>query len=369
MSEGVLFEQLKSSICLRDMSKFHATLDEQTIAIGLLKPRLINEILLQCIKISSIEPSTSPPPAPSTSYNKLIDGTEFIESFMFKLHTLKCYFVFSDDTCKSVVKLFVAQNRQFSPYSVNFLLRCHDLELIRQVFDLNLVSDKCSGDCSNWHLMFVASYQERFFTHYFDTIFEGFLARFILLCKLRCSLSQKRFFLTWFAGSLHLYTDEYFLQNEECRFKYVLVHLFESLILNGLLTNSDFVNLSNMLAKRNQELAQINSFKNYSSNSHHQQNHLKKVNEAATSLNLEEASTASSSKSADSSGKNSYFPILDGIFPLSLKNSCRLAVKRSMIKYTKNEIDKLPLPTNLKRFVFFDHECESIYKCFEQIKK
>lgn len=153
---------------MTDLDKFRATLDEQTVAISLLKPRLINEILLQCIKISSIDPVVSccgalqPSIITSTAVvstslsrssspkSNLTDGTEFIETFMFKLHPLKCFFLFSDDTCKSVVKLFVAQNRQFSPYSLNFLLRCHDLELIRQVFDLNLMSEKCSGDCHDW---------------------------------------------------------------------------------------------------------------------------------------------------------------------------------------------------------------------------
>lgn len=230
--------------------------------------------------------------------------------------------------------------------------------------------------------MFVASYQERFFTHYFDTIFEGFLARFVLLCKLRCSLNQKRFFLTWFAGSLHLYTDEYFLQNEECRFNYVLVKLFESLILNGLLTNSDFLNLSNMLAKRNVELVQLNLSKNYTSSSS-SANNSRTAAAAASSrtiqtrdllnskfkTSLETNADAEPSSVVSLSNVSSYFPVLDGLFPLSLKNNCRLAIKRSMTKYTRNEIDRLPLPSNLKRFVYFDNECESIYKCLEQIKK
>lgn len=159
---------------MTDLEKFRAALDEQTVEISLLKPRLINEILLQCIKISSIDPvpaPPSPPPPPTisepfeidltvrTSFgprssspksNNLTDGTEFIETFMHKLHPFKCFFLFSDDTCKSVVKLFVAQNRQFSAHSLNFLLRCHDLELIRQVFELNLINEKCSGDCHDW---------------------------------------------------------------------------------------------------------------------------------------------------------------------------------------------------------------------------
>lgn len=222
--------------------------------------------------------------------------------------------------------------------------------------------------------MFVASYQERFFTHYFDTIFEGFLARFVLLCKLRCSLNQKRFFLTWFAGSLHLYTDEYFLQNEECRFNYVLVKLFESLILNGLLTNSDFQNLSNMLAKRNVELVQLNSSKNYSSSTSSTSNSSRAAAAIQTRdlLNSKLKTSLETNANAESSvlsNASSYFPVLDGLFPLSLKNNCRLAIKRSISKYTRDEIDRLPLPANLKRFVYFDNECESIYKCLEQIKK
>lgn len=215
--------------------------------------------------------------------------------------------------------------------------------------------------------MFVASYQERFFTHYFDTIFEGFLARFIMICKLRCSLTQKRFFLTWFAGSLHLYTDEWFLQNEETRFKFVLVKLFESLILNGLLTNSDFVNLSQMLAKRNKELI---STKQYSKVGMFQSSNdeRKPTNDGGQiSQELSSQTAVLGQQKPTATLPISYFPILEGLFPLSLKNNCRLAIKRSMVKYNKNEIDKLPLPANLKRFVYFENECESIYKCFDLI--
>lgn len=229
------------------------------------------------------------------------------------------------------------------------------------------------------HLMFIASYQERFHTINVETIFEGFLARFILLCKLRCAFSQKRFFLTWFAGSLHLYTDEYFLQNEESRFKYVLVELFESLILNGLLTNLDFINLSEMLAKRKVELAHINSSKHFSSSplgsmfvayhNHHQQQHPLSRKAATITAPQTDLNSNVDVKPLSTMPTTTSFPVLDALFPLSLKNSCRLVIKHSMIKYTRNEIDKLPLPTNLKRFVFYDNECESIYRCFEQLKK
>lgn len=367
-----LCNDLHCSIYEKNIAKFETILDEQTSLLGRLKPRLINDILVECIKISSSSSATAASNESSTqvieSATSNGDGVEFIEIFMRKLCTHKCYFVFSDDTCKSVVKLFVLHNRQFSPYSVSFLLRCYNLELIKQVFESNLVNEKCSGDCSNWHLMFVASYQERFFTHYFDTIFEGFLARFILLCKLRCSLTQKRFFLTWFAGSLHLYTDEYFLQNEEARFLYVLVKLFESLILNGLLTNAEFANLSNMLSKRNEEMRQMNSAKNFSSIFFNfgGRNENMGIND---SLMLDEEEATTYELTTSTTIGSSYFPNLELLFPLSLKNNCRLAIKRAILKYTKNDIDKLPLPSNLKKFVFFEYECESVYNCFSIMKK
>ena len=139
MSEVILSERLQSSISDKNLTKFESILAEDSNLIVRLKPRIINDILVQCIKIST-----------SSNDNSDVDGIEFIEAFMLKFHLLKCYFVFSDDTCKSVVQLYIERNRQFSPHSVNFLLRCHDLELVKRVFEQNLVSDKCSGDCANW---------------------------------------------------------------------------------------------------------------------------------------------------------------------------------------------------------------------------
>ena len=85
-------------------------------------------------------------------------------------------------------------------------------------------------------------------------LFEGFVCRFILLSKLNCLPEQKRSFLTWFAGSLHLYADEFLLKSEEECFKHVLAKLFEGLILNGLLNNSEFKNFYRMLIRRNEEM-------------------------------------------------------------------------------------------------------------------
>lgn len=139
MSEVVLSDRLKSSVYERNLAKFETILNEQAVTISRLKPRLIDDVLVQCILISNVEEANEP-----------ADGVEFIETLALKLHTLKCYLVFSDETCRSVVSLYVARQRQFSPYSINFLLRCHDLQLVSRVFDLNLVSERCSGDCLNW---------------------------------------------------------------------------------------------------------------------------------------------------------------------------------------------------------------------------
>lgn len=346
----VLWTQLRSSIIEKDLEKFEFLLNDQIEEIKQIKPRNLNEILLDCLKIyqDPLKPN----------------GCDFIEHFMYKLSITNCHFVCWDDSCKSIVQLYLDTKHNFSPYSICFLLRCYDLELIKNVFDLDLINPSLMGECENWHLMFVASYQERFFTHCFDTIFEGFLARFILICKLRCSLKHKRSFLTWFAGSLHLYTDEYFLQNEESRFKFVLVKLFECLILNGLLSNNEFKNLLNMLMKRNEEmLLTLNSKSitgafNSSSNNNQQM---------VTEEMLKEDSMKTSNN--NNNNKLNYFPNLDSLFPLSLKNTCRLVIKRSMTKFTRSQIDTLPLPSNLKKFIFFEFECESVYKSFYLMKK
>lgn len=146
-SELNLYNELQSCVHTRDLIKFQWILDGQPNLVERLKPHLINDILQQCIRISD---------------NTGAAKAEFVEIFMLKLYPLKCFFLFSDDACKSVVRLFITQQRQFSSYSVNCLLRCHDLGLIKRVFELNLVSDKCSGDCSNW-------YESNFITIYFFT--------------------------------------------------------------------------------------------------------------------------------------------------------------------------------------------------------
>jgi len=316
----------------------------------------------------------------------VVDGCEFIELFMLKLCDAKYPFVCWVDTCKSIVRVFINQLRQFTPYSICFLLSCYDVDLIKEAFENDLVDQHCFGDCLNWHLMFVASYQERFFTLCFDNIFEGFLARFILLCKLRCCLKQKRTFLTWFAGSLHLYTDEYFVQNEEVRFKYVLVKLFESLILNGLLSNIELKNLLQMLVKRNEDMqftmntksinstavqnnTAVNTYNVFNVQPDFYQTESRGSLSSSTTGITNASSSSSSSLTQSRSSSSLYLSALDTFYPLSLKNTCRLIIKRSMTKYTKKYIEQLPLPANLKRFVLFENECDSVYKSFSLMKK
>ena len=125
-----------------------------------------------------------------------------------------------------------------------------------------------------------------------------------------------RSFLTWFAGSLHLYADEYFLQSDEACFKNVLAKLFEGLILNGLLTNSEFKNFYQMLIKRNEEMLSVLNG-SYINQQHSYNNH---------------QTVSDDSNKKDELKQQCYFPNLNLLFPLTLKNICRLAVKRQMTK-------------------------------------
>lgn len=330
-----LWTDLRLAIKSLDLDKFKLYTNQHAnfSKIATLKPRLINETLQDCIS-QAVTTATS---------SSVCDGCDFIEVLMTKLHQSQCYFASSDEICKSIVQLYVSQRRQFSPFTLCFLLRCYDLKLLQAVFEHNLVDSLCFGSCHNWHIMFVASYQERFFSASNESVFEGFVCRFILLSKLNCSPEQKRSFLTWFAGSLHLYADEFLLKNEEDCFKHVLAMLFEGLILNGLLSNSEFKNFHRMLIKRNEEMITVLNNSYYNSNT-------------------------SGSDEADPSGgttalaSQATFPNLSQLFPLSLKNICRLAVKRKMTHYTRTNVESLPLPNNLKKFIYFDSECEFLFK-------
>lgn len=337
------WNDLRQSIKQRDLVKFKSCIEKQENfnQIASLKPRLINETLKECLAQASKESMT----------NDEKDGCEFIEVLMHKLHNVQCHFVSWDDISKSVVEVYIDQSRHFSTFTLCFLLRCYNLELIQKVFKSNLVDRFCHGNCENWHLMFVASYQERFFTGSIENIFEGFMCRLVLLSKLRCWLEQKRSFLTWFAGSLHLYADEYFLQNDEKKFKYVLAKLFEGLILNGLLTNTEYKNFYQMLIKKNEEmLSTVNcSYNGQSFNQDHESDEPEKaLNNSQESSNLLKS--------------NCYIPNLELLYPLSLKNICRLVVKRNMKKYTRSHVESLSLPNNLKKFVLFDNECDLVFK-------
>lgn len=341
-----LWSDLRLQIDHLDLTTFQDRLNQQSNfnKIASMKPRLINETLQHCIDNSAIEESQISNTKP--------DGCDFIEALMAKLHKSQCYFVSWEDTCKSIVHVYISQRRQFSAFTLCFLLRCYDLDLLQKVFEYELV-DSVGGNCQNWYIMFIASYQERFFSASIENIFEGFMCRFILLSKLRCMLDQKRSFLTWFAGSLHLYADEYFLQTDETRFKNVLAKLFEALILNGILNNSEFKNFYEMLIKRNEEmLCVLNGSYN---------------GQIRAGFDSQNSGEVNDSLQVMPPNPKCYFPNLDQLYPLTLKNCCRLVVKRKMNKYTRGHIEQLPLPNNLKKFIYFDNECESAFKsCCKQ---
>ncbi|RNA06654.1 hypothetical protein BpHYR1_052686 [Brachionus plicatilis] len=305
-----------------DIKSFEYNLESHIKQIIELKPNVLNEIMTKCLGIGT---SAFP------------NGCDFLELFMHKLGLSELKYITCDESSKPIVGMYLTNGRKFSHSSVFFLFRCNDLNLVKQVMESKLLDSLTT--CENWHLMFVTSYQERFFNPHFTNTFEGFMVKYILICKLKCSLSYRRSCLTWFAGSMHLYTDEYFLQNEEKRLKYALFKIFEALILNGLLRKIEYHSLIKMLKRRNEEILQSLSQKNLFANQ--------------SNLNLEKFT-------------NFNFPSLDSIFPLSLKSMCRIAIKRSLKNYTNFNIQQLYLPESLKRFVFFEDECLGLYQNFDR---
>ena len=336
------FASLLQTIADKKINKFKLLLNRKTnFNFSQINPKIINDILLKCISISGLDT------AYQCTYNDVdeIDGCEFIELLMSKIYSTSCFFVCWDDTtCKSIIRIYLKRKRQLTPSTLTFLLRSNDMNLVNQVFELNLVETFCQGDACDWHLMFVASYQERFFSDSFKNFYEGLLSRIILICRLRCSLEQKRCFLTWFAGSLHLYSDEYFLKNDETSFKRALIMLFESLILNGLLNLKEFQSLFQMLVKRNEDMLVLLDKRKYPPNN-------------------------SESNSSNKPCLSFQMPILQSLYPLSLKNLSRLVLKQNLKAYTKSSIDKLRLPPHLKRFLYFENECEMAFKSLSHVKK
>lgn len=349
LSLNQYWSKLICSIKENNFYKFNEQINDEKCFNKLASlPRFINETIKECQK----------------NEHNCID---FLEILMRQLYLGNYYFECWQETCKSVVRVYIDKHKQFTPYTIYFLLRCYDVNLINLVFEYDLLDDYCEGNCNDWHLMFVASYQERFFAHRFENILEGFLSRFLLLSKLRCSLANKRRFLTWFAGSLHLYCDEYFLNHDEGQFKLVLVKVFEVLILNGLMNNEEYKTLYKMLIKRNQEMMLM---------SQQSRNFLISATITPTSTRNDSImmstnqrmymrSNSGGGTAAGNEHTNNYIPNVNLFYPLTLKNWSRLTIKRYMKKYTRKYIDKLPLPTNLKRFILFDFECDNAIKCFK----
>ena len=154
---------LASSLESKDLTGFDAKL---TANLTQLKPRVINETILKCLDKHADDPMLC----------------QYIELFMHKLHVTKCSYICWDDTCKTVVRLYLKRRNAFSKHSMCFLLRCSDIELVKEAFEAELV-DQFSSDCYNWHLMFIASYQDRFISNCFYSIYDGFLVKSILVCK------------------------------------------------------------------------------------------------------------------------------------------------------------------------------------------
>lgn len=319
-----LWSLLSQSIRETNIDLFKICLNDKYLSeSAVLRPRLLNELIEQCI------------------LNKEKKGCDLLELLMNKLNKDNCYFECWQKTCKSVVKMFLINKRQFTSSTIYFILRCYDAYLIKLVFDNELVDNYLDSNLScDWHLMFVASYQERFFAHCFNNILEGLLSRYLLICKLRCSLKHKRTFLTWFSASLHLYNDETLInKDDQGKFKLVLVKVFEALILNGILNNQEFKLLFGMLLKSNKDI--IHSIHHENDELNQKQQQQQQQFKLTNDLSL---------------------VTVESFYPLSLKNFSRLVIKRNLCKYTRKCVDTLPLPTYLKRFILFDNECDLALK-------
>jgi hypothetical protein len=62
----------------------------------------------------------------------------------------------------------------------------------------------------------------------------------------------------------------------------------------------------------------------------------------------------------------SYAMHMHDLYPLSLKNTCRINIKRHLKKYTHAYVqENLPIPKNLQRFLLFENECDSVMKFYK----
>jgi len=331
------WSHLFKSIAANDLQQFGFNISTKSfIEEAALHPRLLNRAIVECAKSKH-------------------HWYDFLEFLMRQLGVNNCFFECSQDVCRTVVKLHVSTKRQITPYTLYFLLRCYDANLVRLAFEHELLDDYCSGQCDNWHLMFVASYQERFTAHCFNSVLESYVTRMILLSQLKCSLNQKRNFLTWFAATLHLHFDEFMKQRKV--FRLVMAKLFEMLVWNGLINDQEMLNLIDMLISRGQEVKESSSEATLidKCESQFDDAFLEKYNSINQNFNAMPSGSELNVNMLQHGAKRAAF--LSDVFPLSLKNLCRLNVKRYLNVYTRKSVTELKLPTQLKHFLLFDDEC------------
>jgi hypothetical protein len=328
-----LLFKLSQSIKLKYLQKFEQIISRPEN--GQMGKTVINEILLKCIENAAL-----------TEKPDRNDGVDFIECFMRKTYMQSCYFVcWNCTTCRKIVEIYLAQKRKFTHYSIGFLLRCNDIDLINKYLDSELVGEEF---CSNWHIMFFTSYREKFYSDCLDRSREGFLCRFILLCRLRCSLENKRLFLIWFAGLIYLYTDEYFYRSDQSHIKTIILILFDALMLNGILTYNEMKNFFELLVNRNEYIK--NLFENCRNPD--------SLGNSNADYNNKNNESQQNTQKVFIPDMSHFYSIYTKKYPFTLKNLCRIVIKNSMRKYTRKNIEKLTLPTTVKRFLYYEPEIE-----------
>lgn len=133
------------------------------------------------------------------------------------------------------------------------------------------------------------------------------------------------FYLAFVYIQIHLeQTKDTFLVKRLNEYKQILSHLFDALVLTGMFAHGDYVRFRQFYEEK------------------------KKRFQCLENVYLENAI-------------RSIAPTADVCFPLKLKNLCRIQIKKSLVNYNMDTLNKLNVPVSTRKFLLFSEEMEIIY--------
>ena len=167
------------------------------------------------------------------------------------------------------------------------------------------------------------------------------------------------FYLTYLYMSIYLKKCIQYIDNElnptskSCMYKLeelnsMLPYLLEAFILNGLIKQSDYVKIKKFLHKK--------LFLS-TNNDEHTNSHELKNDYLNTSLRHLQSKLEINFSNSFNNKNNSVCDV----FPLKLKDLCRLKVKSCLNIYDSSQIEQLNLPKGVKEYLNFDDELKKIY--------